>query len=80
MAPSETNRSERPARSDRDVLISAARALGKIDLCGTRALTNLSLHESEDMALALVILGLAPLPPLQLQVPDQLVFPRLKEY
>jgi len=80
MAPSEATRGERPVRSDRDVLLSAARALGKIDLLGTRALTNLSLHESEDMALALVILGLAPIPPLQLQAPDQLVFPRLKEF
>lgn len=80
MALSESHRPERPVRSDRDVLISAARALGKIDLLGTRALTNLSLHEAEDMALALVILGLAPIPPLQLQAPDQLVFPRLKEF
>jgi len=80
MALHEAHRSERPVRSDRDVLTSAARALGKIDLLGNRALTNLSLHEAEDMALALVILGLAPLPPLQLEVPERLVFPRLKEF
>lgn len=80
MALSEAPRPERPTRSDRDILISAARALGKVDLLGTRALTNLSIHDCEDMALALVILGLAPIPPLQLQAPDRLVFPRLKEF
>lgn len=78
MALSEAPRPDRPARSDRDILIAAARALGKVDLLGTRALTNLSLHDTEDMAL--VILGLAPIPPLQLQAPDQIVFPRLKEF
>ncbi len=67
-------------RSDRDILISAARALGRIDLHGHRALTGLSTHQIEDMALALVILGLAPIPPLQLQAPDQIVFPRFKEF
>ncbi len=71
---------ERPSRTDRDILVSAARALGKIDLLGIRALTSLSVQDSEDMALALVILGLAPIPPLQLQVPEKLVFPRLKEF
>lgn len=77
---SEAPRPERTARSDRDILISAARALGKVEILGHRGLTNLSIHDSEDMALALVILGLAPIPPLQLQVPDRLVFPRLKEF
>ncbi|GAB1477740.1 hypothetical protein MASR2M74_02820 [Paracoccaceae bacterium] len=67
-------------RSDRDILISAARALGRVDLYGNRALTGLSLQQIEDMALALVILGLAPIPPLQLQAPDRIVFPRLKEF
>lgn len=69
-----------PLRSDRDILISAARALGRVDIYGNRALTGLSLQQIEDMALALVILGLAPIPPLQLQVPDRIVFPRLKEF
>jgi len=76
----EAPRPERPVRSDRDILVSAARALGTVDIMGSRGLTNLSLHDIEDMALALVILGLAPLPPLQLQAPDRLVFPRLKEF
>ena len=67
-------------RSDRDILVSAGRALGRVDLYGTRALTSLSLQQIEDMALALVILGLAPIPPLQLRAPEQLVFPRLKEF
>lgn len=80
MALSEGPRPERPVRADRDILVSAARALGKIDLLGTRALTSLSVQDSEDMTLALVILGLAPIPPLQLQAPEQLVFPRLKEF
>lgn len=69
-----------PLRSDRDILISAGRALGRVDLYGNRALTGLSMQQIEDMALALVILGLAPIPPLQLQAPDRLVFPRLKEF
>lgn len=69
-----------PLRSDRDILISAARALGRVDLYGNRALTGLSTNQIEDMALALVILGLAPIPPLQLQAPDRIVFPRLKEF
>ncbi len=67
-------------RSDRDILVSAARSLGRVDLYGNRALTGLSLHQIEDMALALVILGLAPIPPLQLQAPDRIVFPRMKEF
>lgn len=52
--------SDRGPRSDRDILVSAARSLGRIDLLGPRGLTGLSLHDIEDMALALVVLGLAP--------------------
>jgi hypothetical protein len=77
---SESFRAERPLRSDREILISAARSLGQIDLNYTRGRTSLSLDDIEDMAVALVILGLAPIPPLQLQAPEQLVFPRLKEF
>lgn len=71
---------DRGPRSDRDILVSAARSLGRIDLLGPRGLTGLSLHDIEDMALALVVLGLAPLSPLQLTAPEQIVFPRLKEF
>lgn len=66
--------------TDREVLVAAARALGRIDRDGLRGLTSLSLADIEALALALVILGLAPIPPLQLQVPEHLVFPRLKEF
>ncbi len=77
---SDAPRPERPLRTDREILASAARALGRIDQSGVRALTSLSVHDCEDMALALVILGLAPIPPQQLQAPERLVFPRLKEF
>lgn len=67
-------------RPDREILLSAARALGYIDLHGLRGLTRLSVHQIEDMALALLILGLSPVPPMALQAPAQIVFPRLKEF
>lgn len=46
-----------------DVLVTAARALGKVDRWGTRGLTMLSQNEIEAMALALVLLGLVAIPP-----------------
>ena len=70
----------RPDRSDREILVSAGRALGKVDAHGLRALTSLSVRDIEDMAIALVILGLVAIPPSQLQPPEQLVTARLKEF
>lgn len=67
-------------RTDRDILIAAARALGKVDALGLRGLTGLSVMDIEDMAVALVILGLVAIPPFQLQPPERLVTARLKEF
>ena len=58
--------------SDRDILTVAARALGRIDRDGQRALTSLSVNEIEAMAIALVILGLVAIPP-GASTPDILV-------
>lgn len=58
--------------SDRQILTSAALALGRIDRDGLRALTSLSVNETEAMALALVILGLVAIPPGH-PTPDTLV-------
>lgn len=44
-------------------IILAARALGKIDLYGTRGLTMVSTAEIEAMALMLAYFELRPLPP-----------------
>jgi hypothetical protein len=46
------------SRSDHEILISASRALGKVDLGGQRAVTMLSMDQIEDLLLALVIMGL----------------------
>lgn len=46
-----------------EMLELAARALGRIDRDGPRAVTLLSINEIEAMAEALVILGLHPIPP-----------------
>lgn len=64
--------------SDREILTVAARALGRIDRDGQRALTGLSTDEIEAMALALVILGLVALPPGH-PVPETLIIPHSKE-
>ncbi|OJY33170.1 MAG: hypothetical protein BGP11_05460 [Rhodobacterales bacterium 65-51] len=64
------------AATDRDVLITAGRALGRIDLYGPRGLTLLSLDEIEAMALALVILGLVAIPPHQITPPERLIVER----
>lgn len=63
--------------ADREILTDAARALGRIDRDGERALTSLSTHETEAMALALVILGLVAIPPGQ-PTPETLTIPTLK--
>jgi hypothetical protein len=63
---------DRP-RTDRDILIAAGRALGRIDRDGVRALTNLSVNDIEAMALALVLLGLVSIPPEQLVPPETLL-------
>lgn len=46
-----------------EMLECAARALGRIDRDGLRALTALSITEIEAMAGALVVLGLVAIPP-----------------
>lgn len=66
-------------RTDRDILIAAGRALGRVDLLGIRGMTLLSLDDIENMALALVILGLVSIPPSQLRPPEQLVIPPRKD-
>lgn len=50
-------------RTDHDILQSAARSLGRVDIGGPRAVTMLSLHQIEDLLLALVIMGLPALQP-----------------
>lgn len=67
-------------RSDREILIAAGRAMGRIDSQGIRGITSISTADIEAMALALLILGLVAIPPLQLEPPKQLVHPRLKEF
>jgi hypothetical protein len=52
-----------PGNPAAPILDRAARALGRIDRDGPRAITTLSVAEIEAMALALVLLGLAPIPP-----------------
>lgn len=69
--------SDKPAfRTDRECLITAARALGRIDRDGLRGITLISVNDIEAMAVALVILGLVAIPPEALVAPDQLVIPR----
>lgn len=62
--------------SDRDILIAAARALGRVDLLGVRGITLLSVNDIEAMALALVILGLVAIPPYQITPPERLTVER----
>ena len=50
-------------RTELDILVSAGRALGRIDQSGERGLSMLSLDDIEAMALALVLLGLVAIPP-----------------
>lgn len=59
--------------SDRDILIAAGRALGRIDLLGIRGITLLSVDDIEAMALALVVLGLVAIPPSATEPPVRLV-------
>jgi hypothetical protein len=47
----------------RQVLEGASRPVGKIDMQGLRGITGLSVADIEDMALALVALGLIATPP-----------------
>jgi len=50
-------------RTDHEILHSAARSLGRVDIGGPRAVTMLSLNQIEDLLLALVIMGLPALQP-----------------
>ena len=45
-------------RTDHDILISASRSLGRVDLGGPRAVSMLTHLQIEDLLLALVIMGL----------------------
>jgi hypothetical protein len=64
--------------SDREILTAAARAIGRIDRDGNRALTGLSVNEAEAMALSLVILGLMAIPP-GYPAPETLINHKQKE-
>jgi len=64
-------------RTTRDILITAARALGRVDRDGVRGLTSLSVDDIEAMALALVILGLTSISPDQGEPPETLTVPQL---
>ncbi|MCU0826621.1 MAG: hypothetical protein MUE52_04280 [Tabrizicola sp.] len=59
----------------RQVIEGASRAVGKIDMHGLRGITGLSITEIEDMALALVALGLIATPPGEAP-PDTLILTR----
>jgi hypothetical protein len=50
-------------RTDLDVLTGAAKALGWINRDGLRGITKVSVDDIENMALALIILGLVPISP-----------------
>ena len=50
-------------RTDREIVVIASRALGRIDRDGPRALTGLSVDEIEAMAITLVMVGLVATPP-----------------
>jgi hypothetical protein len=67
-------------RTDRDILILAARALGAIDRHGPRGLTMISTDQIEAMALSLAMLGLMPIPPEMKQPPERLVAARMMEF
>lgn len=69
-----------PLRSDREHLIAAARVMGRLDAAGPRELVRVSLQDTESLIIALLILGLCPIPPLQLVPPERLTIPRTKEY
>lgn len=69
-----------PPHTDREILIAAGRALGRIDLMGIRGITLISVQDIEAMAVALVILGLVSIPPSQLLPPERLIHTPSKEY
>lgn len=58
--------------SETDLLVRAARGLGKVDTFGARGVTLVSAEEIEAMAGLLAVFGLVPIPPGG-AVPDQLL-------
>jgi hypothetical protein len=60
----------------RQVLDGASRAVGKIDMHGLRGLTGLSIADIEDMALALIALGLVATPPGETPPAELVLAPR----
>jgi hypothetical protein len=58
--------------SEADLLVRAARGLGKVDTLGARGVTLVNAEEIEAMAGLLAILGLVPISPGG-AVPDQLL-------
>lgn len=63
-----------PTRFTQDaLLITAARALGKVDAMGVRGITGLSIDEITAMAGALALFGLCPIPPGATEIPDPLI-------
>lgn len=55
-----------------DMLILAARGLGRVDRDGMRGVTGVTMEEIEAMAGALAVFGLVPIPPGG-AVPDRLI-------
>lgn len=56
-----------------EMMITAARAVGKIDALGNRGCTLVSVDEISAMACVLVLFGLCPIPPGATKIPDPLI-------
>lgn len=55
------------------LLLTAARAVGKVDATGERGITMLSIDEIAAMAGVLALFGLRPIPPGATEIPDPLI-------
>lgn len=56
-----------------EMLVTAARAVGKIDAHGNRGCTLVSVDEISAMACVLVLFGLIPIVPGATEIPDPLI-------
>jgi hypothetical protein len=61
------------------MLIRAARGLGKVDALGLRGITLISVEEIEAMAALLAVFGLVPIPPGG-AVPSELIVTLKKDF